>query len=432
MALVQGADGNFYGSADAGGANGAGTVFKVTREGTLTSLYSFCALSGCPDGENPQATLLQATNGKFYGTTHGGGAYGCGTVFEITRTGALTTLHSFEDPIDGCRPAGLIQAVNGNLYGVTVYGGLQGGTFFEITPTGKFTTLYSFCSLPNCADGENPETSLVQGTDGNFYGTTLSGGANFQGTVFRITATGALTTLYSFCSLALCFDGGYPDSLVQGSDGNFYGTTEEGGVHCVSTCGTVFEINRGVKLSTLYTFCDQPNCADGDSPMSLVQGSDGNFYGTTNGPGAFQAGTAFGITSTGTLSTLHTFCSADLCSDGAYPVGGLLQATDGLFYGTTEEGGASNDGTVFSLDMGLAPFVSFIRNPAKVGQQFGILGYGLSGASGVVFNGTSASFTAKSDTLLIATVPKGATTGYVTVITPSGTLTSNLPFRVIR
>ncbi len=142
----------------------------------------------------------------------------------------------------------------------------------------------------------------------------------------------------------------------------------------------------------------------------------------------------FEITATGTLTTLYRFCVGSICPGGSNPDGGLLQATDGNFYGTTKEGGTSftETGTVFRLSADLNPFVSFIRNPAKVGQQFGILGYGLTGASGVVFNGISASFTAKSDTLLIATVPSGATTGYVTVITPSGTLTSNVPFHVIR
>ena len=180
----------------------------------------------------------------------------------------------------------------------------------------------------------------------------------------------------------------------------------------------------------MYSFCSLTNCADGSSPNLLTQGSDGNFYGTTES-GGIGDGTVFEITSTGTLTTLHSMCSETLCSDGSSPIGGLLQATNGAFYGTTYMGGTSNDGIVFRLNTGLAPFVSFIRNPAKVGQQFGILGYGLSGTSGVVFNGTSANFTAKSDTLLVATVPSGATTGYVTVITPSGTLTSNVPFRVI-
>lgn len=196
-------------------------------------------------------------------------------------------------------------------------------------------------------------------------------------------------------------------------------------------CGTLFEVS-GNHLSTLYTFCNLANCADGSKPVSLIQGSDGNFYGSTNegGTGNPRYGTVFKFTSAGALTTLYSFCSTTGCADGKFPVG-LLQATNGIFYGTTGEGGTSNDGTVFSLNDGLAPFVSFIRNPAKVGQQFGILGYGLTGTSSVSLNGVTTGFTVKSDTLLTATVPTGATTGYVTVTTPSGTLTSNVPFHVI-
>jgi uncharacterized repeat protein (TIGR03803 family) len=239
--------------------------------------------------------------------------------------------------------------------------------------------------------------------------------------------------LYSFCSLNGCKDGALPQSLIQGTNGTLYGTTSNGGANCAPYgCGTLFKVSDN-HLSTLYTFCNLTNCADGNKPVSLIQGSDGNFYGTTDegGTGNPHYGTVFKFTSAGTLTTLYSFCSATGCADGEFP-GGLLQATNGIFYGTTAEGGTSNDGTVFSLNTGLAPFVSFIRNPAKVGQQFGILGYGLTGASGVVFNGISANFTAKSDTLIIATVPSGATTGYVTVITASGTLTSSVPFYVIR
>jgi uncharacterized repeat protein (TIGR03803 family) len=222
-----------------------------------------------------------------------------------------------------------------------------------------------------------------------------------------------------------------PGALIQATNGNLYGATGNGGANCAPYgCGTVFEVSNN-HLTTLYSFCNLTNCADGSSPSLLTQATDGNFYGTTQS-GGIGDGTVFEITSAGTLTTLHSMCSETLCSDGSSPMGGLLQASNGVFYGTTYMGGTSNDGIVFSLDTGLAPFVSFIRNPAKVGQQFGILGYGLTGASGVVFNGISASFTAKSDTLLIATVPSGATTGYVTVLTATGTLTSNVPFHVIR
>lgn len=455
MELVQGSDGSFYGTTQYGGANGAGSVFKTNAEGALTRLHSFCSLAQCADGRLVPGSLVQGTSGLFYGTTQSGGdsgANGAGTVYEITTSGKLTTLHNFEYS-DGSSPlAGLIRGANGDFYGTTQAGGANGGgTIFEISASGNFTSLYSFCSLPNCADGKSLDSSLVQGVDGNFYGATPAGGSGSScstslfpdgcGTLFKLTPAGKLITLHSFCSLPNCADGSGPgSSLALATDGNLYGTTFYGGANCSPYgCGTIFKITAEGKLTTLYSFCSLSNCADGGLPEApLVQATDGNLYGTTfaggsgcgNGTGCGY-GTIFKINPTGVLTTLHSFCSAITCTDGADPYGGLLQAANGIFYGTTEQGGTSNNGTVFSLNTGLGPFVSFIRNPAKVGQKFGILGYGLTGTSSVSLNGIPASFTAQSDTLLIATVPSGATSGNVTVTTPSGTLTSNVPFRVI-
>jgi len=449
-ALTQGSDGNFYGTGG-GGANYRGTVYKVTPDGRLTRLHSFCTLARCADGEYPQSTLVQATNGKFYGTALSGGSGpdGCGTVFEITSVGQLTVLHTFVGA-DGCGPySGLIQAANGSLYGTTYVGGLSsnGGTVFKISEAGEFTSLYSFCSLTNCADGARPMSSLVQGTDGNLYGVTVLGGYSNAcsisvfpsgcGTVFKITPSGKLTTVYNFCSLPNCADGAGPmASLIQATNGNFYGTTYNGGTNCLPYgCGTAFEITPTGKFTMLHSFCSLANCADGYYLQSpLMQATDGNFYGTTpyGDTEIYPGGTIFEITSTDAFISIYSFCSLANCADGGIPLGGLLQATNGTFYGTTTQGGTSSDGTAFILDVGLAPFVSFIHNPAKIGQQFGILGYGLTGTTSVSFNGTPAKFKAQSDTLLVATVPAGATTGYVTVTTPSATLTSNVPFHVIR
>jgi uncharacterized repeat protein (TIGR03803 family) len=434
-ALVQGYDGNFYGTGG-GGLSDHGIVYKITPGGTLTRLYSFCHLTQCADGSGPYGPLVLATNGKFYGTTlsGGSGSDGCGTVFDITPAGKLTTLHVFEG-VDGCGLyAGLIQAANGNFYGTTYVGGTNGGgTIFEITAAGKFSTLYSFCSLPNCADGEGPVAGLVQATDGEFYGTAAGGGLSNGGTVFKITPAGKLTTLYSFCSLPNCADGSGPSAaLIQATDGNLYGTTYTGGANCPPYgCGTVFEITTAGSLTTLYSFCSLPNCTDGIySYTPLVQATDSNFYGVT-WSGGTGSGTLFEVTSAGTLTTLYTFCSQPNCADGRFP-GGLLQATNGSFYGPTGGGGAKGDGTVYSLNTGLGPFVSFVRNPAKVGAEFGILGQGLKGTTSVSLNGVPVKFTVKYDTLLLATVPSGATTGYVTVNTRSGVLTSNVPFQVIQ
>lgn len=234
LASSRGLNGNFYGPTGAGGANGGGTIFKITPAGTLTTLYSSCAETGCTDGNVPIAALIQATDGNFYGTTRHGGLYNDGTVFKMTPAGALTTLHSFFHGTDGSEPfARLVQAADGNFYGTTVSGGANGfGTVFKMTPTGTLTTLYSFCRESGCADGEVPQGGLIQATDGNFYGTTVYGGANSPGggTIFKITPEGTLTTLYSFCANTGCTDGSNPVAdLVQATDGNLYGTTYAGG-----------------------------------------------------------------------------------------------------------------------------------------------------------------------------------------------------------
>jgi uncharacterized repeat protein (TIGR03803 family) len=468
-ALVQATDGNLYGTTQVGGANdtcnsvpfdGCGTFFKITLGGTLTTLYSFCSQSGCPDGANPSAGLVQATSGNLYGTTSYGGANYYGMVFKITLGGTLTTLYSFcseSDCTDGEFAHGLVQATNGNFYGTTYGGGANSciigvtdygcGTFFKITPSGTLTTLYSFCSQSGCTDGEFPLLGLVQATNGNFYGTTVGGGAQDWGTVFKITPSGTLTTLYSFCSQIGCTDGETPQAgLVQATDGNFYGTTTYGGAY---GSGTVFKITPGGTLTTLYSFCSQSHCPDGCYPIgSLVQATDGNLYGTTYGGGAnsctlfftLGCGTVFKIAPSGTLTTLHSFCSQTDCADGLYPEAGLVQATDGNFYGTTFEGGANDScvsmganggcGTVFSLSVGLGPFVETQPTSGEVGVAVKILGTSLTDATRVTFNGHAAAFKVVSNSLITTAVPAGATTGAVEVVTPSGTLLSNVPFQV--
>ena len=336
---------------------------------TLTTLHAF---AGYPtDGASPYAGLVQATDGNFYGTTYAGGTSGncqggCGTVFRITAAGTLTTLHSF-DWYDGASPTGaLVQGNDGNFYGTTYGGGADPhyGTVFKITPAGALTTLYSFCAQANCADGAMPYAGLVRATDGNFYGTTLEGGSNTGcslgsgscGTVFKITPGGALTTLYSFCAQAGCADGGNPYAgLVQASDGNFYGTNFGRGANGY---GTVFKITPAGALTALYSFCSQTNCADGQYPYAgLVQATDGNFYGSTSAGGGgvyHQGGTVFKVTPSGTLTTIYNFCSQPNCTDGDSSVARLVQASDGAFYGTTLHGGAycvpnSGCGTVFKM-----------------------------------------------------------------------------------
>jgi uncharacterized repeat protein (TIGR03803 family) len=444
--LIQATDGNFYGTAYEGGANcspdGCGTIFKITPGGALTTLHSFCSQSNCTDGEYPEAGLIQA-NGNFYGTTYEGGANcapdGCGTIFKITSGGTLTTLYNFcsqSGCSDGYYPeAGLIQASNGDFYGTTTFGGAGGvGTVFKITPSGTLTTLHSFCSQSNCADGEYPEAGLIQATNGNFYGTTYAGGgANSRGTVFKITPSGTLTTLYSFCPQSGCPDGSDPQAgLAQATNGNFYGTTFAGGAHDL---GTVFKITLSGNLTTVHSFCSvgYPDCADGDLPRfgALVQATNGDLYGTAPSGGAqIYYGIIFKITPGGSLTTLYSFCPQSGCPDGDDPRGTLVQDTNGNLYGTTFAGGANGFGTVFSLSVGLGPFVETQTTSGKVGAHVKILGTNLTGATSVTFNGTTATFHVVSSSEITTTVPTGASTGKVKVVTPHGTLTSNVNFRV--
>jgi len=347
----------------------------------LTTLYNFCSQSNCTDGQDPRG-LIEGSDGNFYGTTYWGGTglttYGTprGTVFKLTPAGALTVLHSFcsqANCTDGSWPlSGLVQGSDGNFYGTTGSGGANPscgvndpdcGTIFKITPTGMLTTLYTFCSQTGCTDGRIPSGPLVQGSDGNFYGTTQSGGANStgEGTIFSITPTGTLTPLYSFCKLSGCADGQFPNGpLVQGGNGNYYGTTPSASYN--SSGGTIFSITPGGTLTTLYSFCLQSGCNDGQNPApGLIRGTDGNFFGTTEQGGANPApvgssggsGTVFKITPSGKLATLYSFCSVggtSACTDGAFPIA-LIQDTDGNFVGITEAGGASAlyGGTSFRL-----------------------------------------------------------------------------------
>jgi uncharacterized repeat protein (TIGR03803 family) len=443
-ALVQGRDGNLYGTTLSGGTYLKGTAFQMTKKGQLGT-FSFCSQTACP-GRALQSGLVLGPDGSFYGTTFNGGANSDhGTIFKISSDGTLTTLYSFcaqPNCVDGAFPIGTLALGNdGNFYGTT-YGGGEGvhgndGTVYKVTPSGRLTTLYSFCINYYCTDGDLPNAGIVQGTDGNFYGTTANGGSSRgYGTVFKITTRGAFTRLYSFCSKSGCSDGWRPTAaLLLASDGNFYGTTVWGGGNGPYE-GTVFRITPSNQFATLYNFCSLPNCADGNGPYDqLIQATDGNLYGTTiSGPGG--TGTIFQLTLEGGLTTLYNFCLQLGCADGSVPQAGLVQATDGSFYGTTIHGGddlpcGSGCGTVYSLDVGLTPFVAFVRNSGKFGQTGGILGRGFTGTSSVSFSGTPASFTVVSDTFIKATVPAGATSGFVTVATPTGTLNSNVPFYVI-
>jgi uncharacterized repeat protein (TIGR03803 family) len=365
-AMVQANDGNFYGATPNGGVTEPspgyfGTIYKMAPDGTFSSLYLFGTVfapnGGNDNGHWPQGTLLQAADGNLYGTTQYGstgpnlGAANAGTVFQITTNGDFTVLYNFGNNAgfklgwgftnyDGDGPvSGIIQGSDGNFYGTTAaYGAYGNGTIFQLTPGGALTTLHAFTALDpdnfyENVDGANPMAELIEGKDGNFYGTTTQGGtiAYGSGTVFKISPTGEFITLHSFPN-----GNGYSlGALVQGHDGTLYGTTS-------GSFGTVFEITTNGDFTTLHTF----NGSDGSAPKAgLVLGSDGNLYGTAEGGGSDGwFGTMFQITTNGVLTTLHTFNG----TDGSHPNAALVQATDGSFYGTTSHG-AAGYGTIFQM-----------------------------------------------------------------------------------
>jgi uncharacterized repeat protein (TIGR03803 family) len=340
--LVQGSDGSFYGTTAYGGASGDGTVFQVTTNGVLTILLSFNGTNG----SHPVAALVQGSDGNFYGTTASGGTNANkGTVYQMTPAGTLTTLVHLNGTNSSYPAAGLVQGSDGNFYGTTVSGGAGGiGTVFQVTPAGGLTTLVSFSKT----NGAAPLAAVVQGSDGNFYGTTgyggnlsLNNGAGY-GTVFKMTPPGVLTRLVSFTGA----NGADPSAgLVQGTNGNFYGTTGYGGNLSYNAgygFGTVFKMTPAGGLTTLVSFSGK----NGSYTVSgLVQGSDGNFYGTTAGGGAGGGGTVFKMTAAGVLTTLVSFHGPD----GNSPQAPLVQGSDGNFYGTTTYGGAGGLGTVFRV-----------------------------------------------------------------------------------
>jgi len=341
--LVQGKDGNFYGTTVVGGANGYGSLFQLTPLGTLATLISFDRTN---NGANPGAALVQGSDDAFYGTTEAGGtnANGDGTIFKVMTNGTLTTLVSFNGT-DGARPhAPLVQGQDGKFYGTTELGGSnQDGTAFQMLPNGTLTSLVSFDN-----NGYSPSAGLMQAADGNFYGAAFLGGTNGDGAMFRLATNGALTTLYAFTGGS---DGANPCAgLTQGADGKLYGTTFHGGTNGY---GTVFKMTTNGTLTRLASF----GGTNGAYPQAaLLLASDGNFYGTTKSGGAYtNYGTVFKLTTNGTLTTLASFNG----TNGTHPLG-LVQTLDGGFYGTTADGGTNGYGTVFRFNIAAPPPPSFL------------------------------------------------------------------------
>ena len=368
--LIQAADGNFYGTTSYGGitnslcdsemsVGGCGTIFRIGVDG-FTTLYSFCSLANCADGAVPDAGLVQGGDGNFYGMTSGGGdaegcdpGYGCGTAFRITPSGKFTLLAT----LTSNSLSGLVEGSDGNFYGTTMGAtgeGYPSGNVFTLTSAGSLTNLYAFqCSQSICANGGNPTTGLVQGSDGNFYGSTYGGGANGYGTIFKITLAGSLTTLHSINNDT---DGSIvSSSLVEGSNGSFYGNTLVGGTH---DGGVFFNLTSAGNFSTLYSFCENTCTPMASSPGILTLAGDGKFYsaldagGNTtcdNGAGSdcyacddYNCGEAVQMTPGGTFTPIYVFCSDTDCMDGGNPHS-MIEASDGNLYGMTLSGGNPNN-----------------------------------------------------------------------------------------
>jgi uncharacterized repeat protein (TIGR03803 family) len=428
LGMVQATDGNFYGAGYLSD-NFNGGIFRMTPAGEISTVYGFCSQPNCADGTQAMPPVLGG-DGNLYGVAKfGGNSSGSGTFYKLTLDGHLTTLYTFcpnAGCADGQYPEGVILASDGNFYGTTEVGGATNGysgTVFRITPAGAFKLLYTFCSLANCADGTGPPSPPVQGSDGNFYGLATFGGATGHGVAYRLTSAGAYTVLYNFCSATDCLDGNQPQAVTWSPGGTLLGVTNLGGNH---NSGTVFEINLTKNhFSTVHNF--EP-LVDGGNPFyALTLANDGNFYGVVGDP--FAAGYIYEETPGAVYTSLYNFAC---CGLGSNPFGPLLQATNGKLYGETEYSQITNSGAIFQLSNGIGPSVQPVPVAGKVGQNIIILGNDLTGSTRVTFNGVAAAFTVESDTYIKARVPLGATTGAVSVVTPSGTLNGNPQFVVTK
>ncbi len=464
--LVEGADGNFYGTMTYGG-DGEGTVFKMTPAGTFTTLASF---NNIDDSyvtlgvNNKPSRLVKGNDGNFYGTTNAGGSsrkctyasgvnLGCGTVFKVTPSGNLTTLINFNGSNGAYPSGGLIQGSDGNLYGTTIRGGssnqchrglLDGcGTIFKITPQGTLVTLISFDRTNN---GAYPQTALTEGSDGNLYGTTTFGGS--AGTIFKVAPKGRLTTLNFLPSTTF-------DPLVEGSDGNFYGTTFSGGsshacdyIGIQYLCGTIFKMSPNGNLNTIVNF----NADNGAYPSSLVRGNvDGNLYGTTQGGGNFGYGTTFKVSS---IPIITSFSIPDLPTEPVIITGANFTGATSVTFGGAEAVSfmvdtdaqitaypppTAGNGITVTTPKGTGSNSTFAVPPdvRKFSPEAGtrntdvfINGFGFVDVTKVNFNGVSALFHVISVNRIKASVPEGATTGRIEVVTNGGMAHSSTKFTI--
>ncbi|MEQ1739081.1 MAG: choice-of-anchor tandem repeat GloVer-containing protein [Methyloglobulus sp.] len=437
--LIQGRDGNLYGTTSSSSTI-VGNAFRITPTGAYKVMHAFIPKAGSLPPS--PSVLMLGLDGNFYGTTTNGNAAG-GAVFKMTPAGVVTVLHQFGAVLnDGysidngiLRPTPPVQTADGTLYGTTTSGGLNGvGIVYKLTTTGIYSIIHHF--VFGATEGSRPSASLVVGNDGNLYGTSTIGGqpTGTSGTVFRITPSGIVKTLYNFNAFD---DGGYQPQapLVKGVDGNFYGTTF--GRADLSAQGNIFKITPAGVYTNLHSLDFFHDVTDGAYPNAgLVEASDGFIYGVNSrggvAPGLFanDAGVVFNITKLGLYDVTHTF---DKAIDGARPLYSLVQHTNGKLYGTTQFSKTglvpAGNGSVFSLDVGARPFALAQPSSGKAGGTIGLFG-NFTGVTSITFNGIPATSAGVGNTYRTVTIPAGAATGVIKINKPTGSVSGLNTFLV--
>ncbi len=432
-------------------------LFSVTALAqTYQGLYEFNCAGGVGCSPYNYGRLTQGTDGYLYGTAYSGGAFNHGTIFKIDTTGtSVVDLYDLNGTSDGYSPTGglTLASVDGNFYGITIGGGTSNnGTLFRFNPsTSTFTVLHNFTTtegsplvapieakdknlygtnqtaapyrlvvgtgtyqlLPNKVPGVS-NAPLFQASDGYLYGTSQVGGTKNLGTVFRMTTAGVIKVVHNFSGT----DGQLPQAaVVQGSNGNLYGTTSSGGAF---GDGTVFELALpAFTFTKLHDFAG----SDGNNPTAgLLPATDGNLYGTTEYGGVDVEGTLFQMTQGGLLTSWFDFTGVGGTTSGGYPIAGLVEHTNGTLYGVTLAGGANNDGVFYGLTLpNINPNITLCCNWWVIlDQPVTILGQNLTGVFSISIGGASARFVPGSDTYLTAYVPNGAVDGVVTVTLATG------------
>ena len=420
--FAQARDGNLYSTSQAGGTNGIGTVFRLTPDGNETVLHSFAVGEGRPYGG-----LTLGLDGFLYGVTIAGGSLGYGSIYKISTDGTtFTVVHSINGSTEGTPWYGNtapIVGADGNFYGSVSDGNSNYGTIYKMTAAGSMKVLFAFDGTVRYPYG------IVQGSDGNFYGTAGASTGNQYGIVFRITAAGKFTILHTFAGYPN--DGAQPyGSIIQAADGNFYGTTKAGGLN---DRGTIYKMTLKGVVTIIHSFSSSDGF--GYFPFAgVIQATDGKLYGATTSPG----GILFQGTSSGGYSVMVKLTGTTGLYPGSNPQIPMFQHTNGTLYGDTVYGGSGNVncgtsgncGVLYSLDMGLNPFVALMTTAGKAGKVIQILGNGLTGTTSVMFGSGSATFHVVSDTYMTATVPATGTTGSVIVTAPSGARVSSKSFKV--